>query len=128
MAVQDIKAYPLSTPGGLPIPLDIIRCAGLIKQAFSAVAVNGVVIPACDYLFLYSDQKCVVALGRNVVIPANGAFEADEYVIPPGTLMIIDHQQATTLGVIRIAFDGVLWIQCVEKYKDVRKSVQFAHN
>lgn len=117
--------YPLSTPGGEPIPLEIVQLIGLIKQSFTNVAANGVTIPACDFIYVYSDQDCIVKLGGVVVAPADGEHKTDTFIVPANTVLTIDHKQNTTFGVIRVTTNGTLWVQTVNKYQDINKNVLF---
>lgn len=126
--MSDLKLYPLSTPDGQAIPLEIVRGYGLIRQDFTDTPVNNVTIPACDFLYCISDQDCVFALTTSVTAPANGVHNLGYYMIPANTVITIDHNAAVHFSVVGLGVPGTLWVHTVSKYKDTHKSVQFDHN
>lgn len=129
MAADTLGLYPQATPKGDSIPFEVIRPLGFLKQAFTSAAVNGVVIPAAaDLLVLRADQDCLVQLGGNAVVPANGVHTLNLVFVGQGECVVIDHNAAATFGVIRLTADGTLTVQTLAKYRDVRKNISMTRN
>lgn len=122
-----VGRYPQSTPDGQAIPFEIIRPLGLLVQPFNGVAVNAVALPSdADYLVLRAvGASCYIHLGGNVAVPAAGVHTLGVVYIGDGEVIVIDHNAAATISVIRAAAeDGTLIVQTGTKYKDIRKSAQ----
>ena len=132
MATNPNRLYPLSTPSGISIPLDVIDGSlGIIKQAFTNIVSGAIVIPTCDFVYVWCDSECYVRFGAIASAPADGVPQTDTYFIPPGVLMVLDHGQAANFTVIRddvVANNGTLRMQLCRKYQDMRKSAQYEHN
>jgi hypothetical protein len=125
---DDIGRYPQSTPKGDPIPYEIVRPLGLVRIAVQDAAVNGVAIPdAYSFLVLRSSAACFVRLNGNAAIPALSTYTANYVYVDVDEVIVIDHNMADTLGVIKADStddDGVLVVQVCETYKDIRKTAQ----
>jgi len=118
--------YPHSAPDGTPIPFDIVRPLGLIRQDFTAAASGNIAIPSdAELLAFMSTQECIVKFGAAATVPANGVHNIDMIVIPAGGLLVVDHNFATTFSVIALADEGTLYVQTIKKWKDLRKQSQF---
>lgn len=119
------QRYPLSTPDGRPIPFDIIRPYGLIKQSFTDTPVNDVVIPeGADFLYIEATEDCYVRIGDDVTAPTNGVHTLGLIVILARTGKVIDHNAAAAFGVVRAGADnGIVYVQTCTKYADIRKAV-----
>lgn len=130
MAAQPdiLGLYPHSAPDGTPIPFDIVRPHGLIITPFAAAAIDNIPIPAsAELLVIQATHDCIIAIGAAATVPAPGAFAANHFYITPGVTWILDHNAAAVFGVIRASTsDGTLYINAVKKWKDLRKSAQFA--
>ena len=122
MAIDPLGLYPLSTPGGNPIPFEICRPVGLIRIAFATAVSGQIVIPAsAELLVLSTDKECIVRLGANASIPASGSFLADSIELSPDTFWVVDPNGAAFLTVIRVAVDGTLVINALKKWQDIQK-------
>lgn len=126
MAVDDKQRYPQSTPDGEAIPFEIIRPLGLILVAFSSVASANITIPAgAGFLVLRADADCLIQLDGVVAVPADGVHIVGLVALNAGEILVLDHNGAATLSVIRYGTtNGVLKVQTITKYADIRKSAQ----
>lgn len=129
MAEADtVGRYPQSTPGGEPIPFEIIRPLGLIKKSFSDVAASNVALPdGADFLVLRATEDCLIqfTIDTAAALPADGVHVAGLLFLGVGEVQVIDHNAATEFSVIRAGADsGILYIQTCSKYADIRKSAQ----
>lgn len=128
---ESLGLYPFSSPDGQAIPFDIIRPLGLIKQDFNGVASGNIAIPAtAELLVMMTTQECFVQLDGAVAAPADGVHTTGLFIIPAGAVFVIDHNAAASFSVIRVGatadYDGTLYVMTATKYKDLRKSAQFA--
>lgn len=124
--VDSVGRYPQSTPDGDAIPFEIVRPAGCIKVAIQAAAINGTVIPDINsFLVFHASAACYVVLNGNAAALVANTYTPDVIFIAADEVVVIDHNGATTFGVIRAeAVDGTLHVEVCKKYVDVRKSVQ----
>jgi len=120
------RLYPLTTPQGDWIPLDVIRVHGLGRISFIVTEKEIALDPDIEILVLYATQICIVRLGTAVVsIPADLAYQTDAILVPADQYVIIDKNEATELHVIRFDTDGILWINGIRAWQDTKKAVQF---
>lgn len=128
MAEADRQLYPQATPLGEPIPTEFLRPLGLIKQAFTTVAVNDIAIPAAaDYLYIEATTDCYVRFDDDITAPANGDHTVGLTVILASNGKLIDHGTAVTFSVIRAGdADGIVYVQTCTRYADIRKLSQAA--
>lgn len=129
MAEADTKQlYPQATPLGTPIPFEIVRPLGVIKQAFTNVAASNITIPEdAGYLVLRADADCYVQLTTDIVaaVPADGTHVDGLVFVGQNEIVVIDHNAATEFSVVRAgATSGTLIVQTMQKYADVRKIAQ----
>jgi hypothetical protein len=127
VATETLGLYPHSAPDGTPIPFDIVRPLGLIRQDFTAVASAEIAIPTnAELLLLMATQECLMQLDGVVAIPANGVHTLGLIAIPGATAVVIEPNGALTFSVIRLGSDdGTLYVQTITKWKDLRKTAQF---
>lgn len=125
---DNVGRYPHATPEGDPIPFEIVRPLGLIVQNFTDVAINNIAIPIdADYLVLRADVPCLIQLTPDVpaALPADGVYTPGLVFVDGGDSMVVDHNAATEFSVIRFTDEsGVIIVQTMTKYKDIRKAAQ----
>lgn len=125
MAQSQRDEYPFSTPSGDPIPLEIIKPYGLIRVDFTDEVSAQVSIPTgTGFLVLRATTACYMRLGGSAAIPAAGDHIVNLVFVDAGEVVVIDHALHTFFTVIQYAAAGVLHVQTVIKYTDVRKSAQ----
>lgn len=118
------ELYPLSTPGGNPIPYDVFRPYGLINVAVTDSVSAAIVIPSnVELLVLFCDISVVIRFDGAASIGISGVFNTDTFFMPASTIWTVDHNAAEDLSVIAAvpAETGTLRINCVKKWKDVQK-------
>jgi len=120
------RLYPLTTPQGDWIPLDVIRSHGLGRIDFTA-ADQEVAIPTdVEILVLYATQMCIVGLGvAAVAVPASLTYANDRVLVPADQYVVVDKNEITELHAIRFDTNGTLWVIGVRAWQDTKKAVQF---
>lgn len=119
--------YPLSSPDGQAIPYEVIRPIGLIRQDFTDTGSAAITIPAAaELLSLFANATCIVRFGATAAVPANGAHDIDSILVAANTYMNVDHNGAANFSVIGVSEAGTLFVTTVQKWKDVRKTTQYA--
>jgi len=121
------RLYPLTTPLGEPIPLEVIRLHGLGRINFTSADQEIALSTNIEILVLYATQDCIVRLGILAAsVPASLAYLADAVLVPANQYLVIDKNEATELHAVRFDTDGILWITGVRAWQDTQKAVQ--HN
>jgi len=126
-----LKIYRNSSVNGEALPLEILLSKGLIKQAFTAAAVDNIALPAdTEIMVIYGDlnEDCYVQLDAAAALPANGTFEAGMHFIPAACIKTIDTNGATIFGVISgTGRNGTVIVECAYAYKDARRAKQHSN-
>lgn len=128
---NELALYKNSDLNGTPLPLAILLNLGLLKQAFTAAAVNAIAIPAtAELLVIYGDEleSCLVQMDAAAAIPANGAYVTDLHYIPSGAIKVIDRNGAEVFGVISFTGNaGTVIVEFARAYKDARRPKQHSN-
>jgi hypothetical protein len=123
---EDRRLYPLTTPQGEPIPLDVVRVHGLGRIDVTNTDKEIALATEIEILVLYATEMCIVRLGVSAAsVPASLAYLADAVLVPADQFMVIDKNEATELHAIRFDTDGVLWINGIRAWQDTKKAAQF---
>lgn len=130
MAQADtLGIYPLSTPGGDAIPLDIIRPLKLYRQDFNDEAGTEVAFAAdVEIVVCWATRACIVCFGAVVAMPASGSSVNATIILPANTLTVIDLNGLDSFSSMGIAEEGTVFVQQVQKWQDIRKNTQYNRN
>ena len=80
------QRYPLATPDGVPIPLEVIRPYGIVKQAFTTTVSGNITLAAAvEIASFYATEDCIVRFGAAASNPADGVTLANAIFIPKGS-------------------------------------------
>ena len=119
--------YPQSTPGGEAIPFEIVRILGTIKIAIQAAAKDNIALPdVTSFLVLHANSACWVKFGGAIAVPVADTYTANTFYMDADEVVVVDHNGADTISVIRSSADGTLNVNVCQSYSDVRKIVQGA--
>lgn len=117
------RQYPQATPDGEAIPFEIIRPLGAGFRTTTSVSQTFAIPATAGFLVLRAKEAdCWVMLGADAVVPVGGAHVEGLLYVADGEIVVIDHNGALSLGVIRAGVsDGRLIIQTCLTYADIRK-------
>lgn len=118
--------YPLSTPDGTAIPLDIIKPLALGKIVFVAGGYTSCDIPAAyagKLLVAYSSVECYISEDAVPVVPTVNAFTAKMIYIPAGVLIVFV-AGAAKIAAIGVAAAGTLHIQVADTWAGLALKAQ----
>ena len=117
MMASTSQRYPLSTPDGLSIPLDVIKPHSIVLLNFTTMTASAVVaIPdGIEIASLYSTEDCVIQFGGTAAVPANGVNTPNALVLTKDVITVIA-PPLVTLTAIGLSTAGSLRIQFIEKW------------
>jgi len=121
------QRYPLSTPEGSAIPLDIMKPHSFIRKAFTAnVVSSAIVVPAdVEILSLTANADCIICFGGTAVAPVDGISYSKTLYLDKCTRIIVA-PNADTFTVLGLGVAGILNIQMVEKWAGLALSKQLS--
>ncbi len=100
-----INRYPLSTPNGMAIPLDIIKPIALLRIDFNTssfvAAIDLSAIYANKIFVATSNQDCYLHVGDTPASPVSGTALPDVIYIPAGVTLafVTDSLQIAAIGI-----------------------------
>lgn len=116
MATQN--RYPLSTPDGKAIPLDIVKPLGILRLPFTNLSYNSQLISSIyqDKIFTaYSTVDCYLNFSAPSPAVVDNVVAADMLFVPAGVLVAFV-TNSTLLAVIGITSSGILHVQIVDTW------------
>lgn len=125
---EALRLYPLTTPDGIPIPLDLIRLNGLGHISFTNADKEFTIPAEVEILVLYATEDCIIALDAAATIPADETYTENRMIVPSEQILVIDKNGAEVLHAIRVSADGELWVIGVRAWQDTKKAVQFSRS
>jgi hypothetical protein len=123
-AVSD-SVYPLSTPEGQSIPMDVMEPLSLAYFTFVAATSKNITIPASYSLVtLYATKDCVLRFGATPIpnVLVDGAEYTNAMYIPAQTL--ITAKIPSGAASVVSTSSGLLAITSLENWKMLRQSYQ----
>lgn len=125
---ESLPIYPNAAQSGIPIPFDVIRSLGTLRQAFTVTPANDIAIPAgTEILVVYSDDDvgCYIQLDDDVVVPTSGVYVAGLHFIPACSVKNIDIKGATTFGIVSYNDTaGIVHIEAAQQWRDTKNLQQ----
>lgn len=110
------QRYPLSTPEGVAIPLDIMRPYGYLRKGFSTVVSSNIPIPdELEIVLLYATEDCLVTFGGNAEASVDGIMQLNTVFIPKD-MRICVAPTSTFFTVRGDALSGQLSVQFIDKW------------
>lgn len=126
MALQiPSQVYPFATQDGKPIPLDIIRPAGLIQIAFNnSSSVNFTLTNTYTEGIILATSACLVRQGTDIPSIIDGTFYQDMFLVYTDTLITVSLLPGT-IYVKGLSGSGTLYLQLIEKWAGLALPKQF---
>jgi len=119
------QVYPFATQDGKPIPLDIIRPAGLIKIDFGNISnVNFTLADTYTEGIILATAACIVRQGSTIPSIADGTFYQDMFLVYTNTLITVS-LLAGPIYVKGLTDSGTLYLQLVEKWAGLALPKQY---
>lgn len=110
------QVYPFATQDGKPVPLDIIRPAGLIKIDFINSAVANFILPdTYTEGIILATSACLVRQGSTIPSIVNGTFYQDMFLVYTDTLITVSLLPGT-IYVKGLTDSGTLYLQLIERW------------
>lgn len=110
--------YPLSTPDGKAIPLDLIKPMGVLRLPFTASAYNAQSINAIyqDKIFTaYSTEDCYLSFAASPGAIADNTVTANILFVPAG-VMIAFITNSLYLAAKGVSVSGSVHVQIVDTW------------
>ena len=120
------KRYPLSTPDGKPIPLDVVKPVGLVVLPFTAVVSAAIAVPSDNEIIsFYATEDCYIQFGGVAAVPASGVYTANMLLVKKSFRLTVAPPSAT-FTVISAGTNGTLQAQFIDKWASVVLATQTA--
>lgn len=121
--MSDLKArYPLSTPDGQAIPLDVVRPYGLVFKTFlSSGPTAALTIPAAIEVFsILASEDCLIkfaASAASAAVPADGVMAADTGIASKDILTVLSPPvDKKSISLIGLSANGTATLSYYENW------------
>lgn len=120
------QRYPLSSPDGTPIPLEIMKPHSFLQKSFlTASASSAVTVPTdVEILSITTTEDCILKFGGTATLPTDNVAIADAVLVEKYTRICIA-PKAATFTLRGLTADGVANIQFVEKWAGLAVQTQY---
>ncbi len=129
--MADVAArYPISTPTGEAIPLDVVRPVSALRKTFASGAATAAIAltSTIDVIIVYATQDMWVAFAASApvaAVPADGTLTADLFFVPAGMHMTISPPIGKrSISLIGDTAAGIAYIQLLENWSALALSSQ----
>ena len=121
-----IDLYPLSTPDGIAIPLDVVSPTGYMYIPFSATPTVALALPATsDMIVLTCDEDCIIRFSNDLaVIPPASSYMVDTLYLRKNMQTIV-YPQKKFISVKRLVMDGTLHLQFIDTWHGLALASQY---
>lgn len=120
--------YPLSSPEGQAIPLDVVKPLGVIRLPFTSASYNSQVLSSAyqdKLLMLSSSADCYLDSNAVAVPIVDNIVSANNVHVPAGTLVIVVIN-SVHLNVIGVSASGSLHVQILDTWSKVAIEAQIS--
>ena len=120
------QRYPLSTPEGVAIPLDVFKPHSFLRKSYLAGAASAAVsVPASvEIMSVTSDTDILVKFGGTAVIPADNVLAENTVLIEKNSRVCVA-PTAATFTIIGISEAGTCSIQFIDKWAGLAVQTQY---
>ena len=120
------QRYPLSSPDGTPIPLEIMKPHSFIQKSFlSNVASSVVNVPTdVEIMSITVTEDCILKFNGTASLPVDGVSIADAVLVEKYTRICIA-PKAATFTLIGMSARGIANIQFIEKWAGLAVQAQY---
>jgi len=127
MPTDIVNRYPLSTPNGQAIPLDIIKPIALMKITFNFATYVAATDLAASYsgkvFVATTDQDCYISFANSPTVPVSGTVIEDVIYIPAGATVAFV-TDSLKLAAIGLSAAGHVEIQICETWAGLAIAAQ----
>lgn len=120
------QRYPLSTPDGTPIPMEIIKPHSFVQKNFIAGIVSAAVAVPTDVeiMSITTTEDCIIKFGGTAALPVDNTPLLDSMFIDKNVRICLA-PKAATFTIMGISLDGVANIQFIEKWAGLAVQTQY---
>lgn len=120
------QRYPLSSPDGTPIPLEIMKPHSFIQKSYlTASASTSIAVPTdVEIMSITVTEDCILKFNGTAILPTDGVAIADAVLVEKYTRICIA-PKAATFTLIGLSADGVANIQFIEKWAGLAVQTQY---
>lgn len=110
------QRYPLSTPEGSAIPLEIMKPHSFMQKSFGAVVTAAQNVPdGVEIMSITVTENCLIRFGAAAVAPVDGVNYPDTVLIEADARVCIA-PKAATFTLIGLTSSGTAYVQFIEKW------------
>lgn len=118
------KKYPLSTPDGISIPLDVIRPNSFMLINFTTVVSAEFTVPTgVEIMSIVATEDCVINFGGAPVLPVSGTLYTNSVSIERDQRLTVS-PTASTFKVIGETASGTLRINFIDNWAALTLTTQ----
>lgn len=118
------KRYPLSTPDGISIPLDVIRPNSFLLLDFTLVVSAAITVPTgVEIMSMTATEDCIINFGGNAVDPVSGTIYSGSICVERDQRVTVA-PIATTFTVIGETASGVLRVNFIDNWAALTLTTQ----
>lgn len=119
------QRYPLSTPDGISIPLDVIKPHSFIRKA-TALSVSGSIsIPdVVEIISFAATEDCYICFGGIATIASDGVLQPNVVFVQKGTRVTVA-PTANNFTVLALDTAGYLYCQLIDKWAGLALQTQY---
>lgn len=120
------QRYPLSTPDGMPIPLEIMKPHSFLSKTFlTSASTAAITVPAdVEIMSITCSEDCIIVFGATATLPVDGVAIPDAVVVDQW-LRVCVAPKASTFYIRGLSADGEARIQFIEKWAGLAVQTQY---
>jgi len=119
--------YILSSPEGVPIPLDVLRPNGVLIADFLVGSLTEYVLPAsAEVAIFYASEECYVVFEAEATAIVSGEFKPNCLFCPKGHA-ITSSLLSETFSVRGLSKSGSLVIQVIERWAGLSTDLTYTN-
>lgn len=120
------QRYPLSSPDGTPIPLEIMKPHSFLQKSFlTSAASASITVPAdVEIMSITVTEDCILKMGGTATLPTDNIALADAVLIEKYTRICIA-PKLETFTLRGLTANGVANIQFIEKWAGLAVQTQY---
>lgn len=122
------QRYPLSTPDGSAIPLDIMKPHSFIMKSFiGGAATDPIAVPeGVEIVSLSVTEDCIVCFGDDAVQPVDGVSYLNTVYVEKSVRICLAPSVDTFTIISATATSGTALIQFIEKWAGLAVQTQYS--
>lgn len=120
------QRYPLSTPDGISIPLDVIKPYSYILKSVGTTVSAAINIPAAiEIISFAATEDTIICFGGTAVAPPDGTPQSNTLFVQKGTRVTVA-PPANTFTVLALGTAGYLHCQLIDKWAGLALQTQYS--